>query len=306
MVGSRRRRGYLMVSASYVIGGSIGVLVTGVDAPASMLIVMRMSIAAAVLAVFFARRSTLHELRRPGVMKLLLLLAALDAVGLLLFFVSMRSTSVAIGMFLSFLAPLWVALLAPVFLRQRTERIIWPAIAIAMGGLALILVPPLIGHTVKVSWWGLLFGLLSGVGLAGFMMIVSVLRTKGIRSVTIVLAEGTLDTVILLPLATWQTWVTGSGLTSIDLLAGLILGTVCTALTFVLWAEGVAFIPVQHAPILGYIQPMMAPLYAFLVLGEGPSMWTLLGGLLIVSAGSLVVLKGGRQTAEELAATPEI
>jgi len=305
MPGSQRARGYTMVAASYVIGGALGVLVTGVTAPASMLIVMRMGIAALVLAPFFARRSAWAEIRRPGVLRLLLFLGVIDAGGLLLFFVSMRTTSVAIGMFLSFLAPIWVALLAPVLLKQRTDRVVWPATAIALGGLALILGPSLLGG-VRVTWWGVLFGLLSGIGLAGYMLIVSELRGRGVRSVTIVLAEGVLDTLLLLPLAVWQTWVVGDGLTNADLLAGLILGTVCTALTYWLWAEGVAFIPVQHAPVLGYIQPMMAPLYAFLVLGEAPSLWTMLGGVLIATAGSLVVLKGARKTAEEAAAAPEL
>jgi len=195
-------------------------------------------------------------------------------------------------MFLIFLSPLWVALLAPVVLRQRTDRVVWPGLAIALGGLALIIVPPALGEELRLSVWGIAAGLLSGMLLAGFMMVVSALRRRGLRSATIVIAEGTLDALILLPLAVWQTWVSGDGLTARDLVAGLLLGTVCTAFTYMLWTEGVGFIPVQHVPILGYLEPLAAPLYAYLLVGEVPSGWTLAGGLLIITAGALVILRG--------------
>lgn len=302
---SQRSRGYAMVSISYVIMGSIGALVTWVQAPESMLVLLRMAIAAAALAVFFARPRLWREIRRPGVLRLLLIMAALDSATLVLFFMSMRLTSVAIGMFLIFMSPLWVALLAPLVLRQRTEWIVWPSFVVAMGGLAFIVVPPALGEEMRFSLWGIVCGLLAGMLLAGFMMTVSALRARGLRSVTIVIAEGTLDAILLLPLAVWQTWIVGSGLTSHDLLSGLILGIVCTAFTYTLWTEGVGFIPVQHVPILGYLEPMSAPLYALLLVGEVPSGWTLLGGLLIVAAGALVVLKGEREAAAEAAAAPE-
>lgn len=302
---TQRTRGYAMVAASYIIMGSIGALVTWVEAPESMLVMLRMVIAAALLAVFFARRGFWRQIRQPGVVRLLVVMALFDSATLVLFFMSMRLTDVAIGMFLLFLSPLWVALLAPVVLQQRTEWVVWPSFAIAMGGLAFIIVPPALGQDVRVSVWGVVCGLLAGMLLAGFMMSVSALRARGLRSATIVIAEGVLDTVFLLPLAVVQTWVVGDGLTGRDLVSALILGVVCTAFTYMLWTEGVGFIPVQHVPILGYLEPMSAPLYALVLVGETPSGWTLLGGLLIVGAGALVVLKGERDAAAEAAAAPE-
>jgi drug/metabolite transporter (DMT)-like permease len=281
-----------MVAVAYLVMGSIGALVTWAPAPPSMLVVLRMGIAAAVLSVLFLRAPTWREMRRPGTPRLLLLMGVLDAFTLLLFFTSLRLTNVAVAMFLIFLSPLWVALLAPVVLRQRTDRVVWPGLAIALGGLALIIVPPALGEELRLSVWGIAAGLLSGMLLAGFMMVVSALRRRGLRSATIVIAEGTLDALILLPLAVWQTWVSGDGLTARDLVAGLLLGTVCTAFTYMLWTEGVGFIPVQHVPILGYLEPLAAPLYAYVLVGEVPSGWTLAGGLLIITAGALVILRG--------------
>jgi drug/metabolite transporter (DMT)-like permease len=301
---SKRARGYGMVAFSYVIMGSIGALVLWADAPESMVLVLRMGIAFVALAIFYARPWMWREIRQPGVLKLLLLMAVLDSATLLLFFISMRLTNVAIGMFLLFLSPLWVALLAPLFLKQRTDRMVFPALVIAMGGLAFIVVPPMMGQEIKLSVWGIVTGLLAGMFLAGFMLCVSALR-RSVRAATVVTCECALDTVFLLPLAIWQTYITGNGLTSRDWISGLILGVVCTAFTYMVWTEGVGFIPVQHVPILGYLEPLSAPLYALVLVGEWPSWTTMVGGLLIVGAGVLVVLKGEKEAAAESAAAPE-
>jgi drug/metabolite transporter (DMT)-like permease len=281
-----------MVATSFVVMGSVGAVVDWAQAPASMLVVLRMGIGALVLAVCFARPTMLAEIRRPGIPRLLLAMGVIDAVTLLLFFSSVRLTNVAIAMFLLFLSPLWVALLAPPILGAKTDRIVWPAFAIAVAGLTCIIVPPALGEELELSLLGLAAALLSGVGLAGFMMTVSALRARGLRSATIVIVEGTLDVLILLPLAIWQTWGTGSGLTGRDMIAALFLGTVCTAFTYMLLTEGMGFIPVQHVPILGYLEPLAAPLYAFVLVGQTPGLWALAGGLLIVGAGTLLVLKG--------------
>ena len=104
-----------------------------------------------MLGVVFARRRPLAGVARRGVWPRLLLMGLVDAVTLLLFFVAIRGTSVAIGMFLQFLAPVWVALLAPRVFRVPTERIVYPALAVALVGLAVILTPSLLGEGIRLS-----------------------------------------------------------------------------------------------------------------------------------------------------------
>ncbi len=62
-----------------------------------------------------------------------------------------------------------------------------------------------------------------------------------------------------------------------------------------MWTEGVGRIKVQHSSILGYLEPVSAPLYALLLLGQSISVWTVVGGALIAAAGLLVVLFGERE-----------
>ena len=106
-------------------------------------------------------------------------------------------------MFLLFLVPVWVALSAPRVFRARDEPIVWPALALALAGLAVILIPSLLGEGVKLSLVGLAAGLLAGLGYAAFQLSVKDL-TKRVSAVTIS-SRRRLDTLIVLPLALWQT-----------------------------------------------------------------------------------------------------
>jgi drug/metabolite transporter (DMT)-like permease len=293
---SRAARGYLLVAGSFLIMGLIGALVDWATAPESALLVLRFATAGLVLGVVFARRRPLAGAGERSVWPRLLLMAAIDAVTLLLFFVAIRGAGVAIGMFLQFLAPVWVALIAPRVFRARTEAIVYPALAIALAGLALILMPSLLGEGVTISAWGVAAGLLAGVGYAFFQLVVKDL-TKRISAVTIVFTEAWLDALILLPLALWQTIGAGYRLTTRDLVAGLVLGVVCTALAYLMWTHGMGMVKVQHSSILGYLEPVSAPIYALLLLGQAISIWTIGGGALIVIAGLLVVLLGEHEDA---------
>ncbi len=290
-MSDRSLRGYLLVAGAFLIMGMIGALVEWATAPESALLVIRFATAGIVLGALFARRRPLAGVRQRSVWPRLLLMGFVDSVTLLLFFVAIRGTSVAIGLFLEFLAPVWVAILAPRIFRTSTERIVYPALLLALVGLAVILTPSLLGEGIKLSPWGVTAGLLAGLGYAVFQLVVKDL-TKRVSAVTIVFTEAWLDALILLPIALWQTIGLGYHLTTRDLVAGLILGVVCTALAYTMWTAGMGMIKVQHSSIFGYLEPVSAPLYALLLLGQGISGWTVAGGALIVAAGLLVVLFG--------------
>jgi drug/metabolite transporter (DMT)-like permease len=292
--GARRTlvRGYVMVSVSYLIMGAIGALVDYTTAPESALLVLRFVTAGLVLGAVFARRRPFAGARRPGIAVRLLAMGLVDSLTLLLFFVALRNTNVSIGMFLEFMAPVWVALAAPRIFRGRTEPVVYLALAIALVGLATILAPTLAGQTVHVSKLGLAAGTVSGLGYAAFQLIVKDLTNRGVGAVTIVISEMSINSVVLLPLALWQTVGAGVHLNGRDLVVGIVLGVVCTALAYTLWTEGVSRVRVQHSSILGYLEPLSAPFYALLLLGEWPGMWTIVGGALIIVAGVIVVLFG--------------
>ncbi len=113
-----------------------------------------------------------------------------------------------------------------------------------------------------------------------------------------------LDALFVLPLAPWQLADTGYRLTARDLVAIAVMGLVCTAFAHTLWAEGTRRVRVEHVTIPGYVEPVGAAVYAYLLVGERPGHWTVAGGALIIAAGVLVILYGaaeGETSVAELA-----
>jgi drug/metabolite transporter (DMT)-like permease len=283
--------GYAMVAGSFLLIGLSGTLVTWATAPASLLLVLRFAVATLGIGIVFGRRRRLTGLKDRALWPRLLLMGALDAAALLLYFVAIRETGVAIGTFLFFIQPVWVALLAPRYLGDATGRLVYVAIGLALGGLVVLLVPVALGDSVSVSALGLVAGLASGFCYAGFALVTKGLSRR-VGSIAMVLTECALDTLFLLPLALWQVLGAGYGLTRRDLLVALILGLLVTAVGYTLWMEGIRWVPVQRSAVLGFLTPVAAPIYALVLLGQPVTAWMVAGGALILAAGFLVVLRG--------------
>jgi drug/metabolite transporter (DMT)-like permease len=293
-MSGRTMQGYVMVVASYLLVGLSGTLVTLATAPASVLLVLRFAISALVLGAVFARRRHLAGVLVPGIRRRLLLMGVVDAATLLLYFIAIRETGVAIATFLYFIQPVWVALLAPRLIGSATERVVYVAIGLALAGLFVILLPALSGASVHFSVVGLAAGFGCGILYACFALLVKGL-TRELESGTLVLAQCTLDGLLLLPLALWQSLGVGYALTGRDLFAALVLGVVCTAVAYTLWMEGTARVRLQHSAVLGFLTPVAAPVYALLIVGQTITGWTAAGGALILAAGFLVVLRGEQE-----------
>jgi drug/metabolite transporter (DMT)-like permease len=292
--GAARRdtAGYGIVLLSYLGMAGSAPLVAWAGAPEAVILMLRMGFAAIALGAVFFRRSTVADWRRPGAAWRLILMAVMSSLTLLLFFYAVRHTSVAIAMFLLFLMPVWVALAAPRVFHSPREPIVWPALGLALAGLVVILLPDLLGEDVKLSLAGMGAALFTGFGYATYTVSVKGLTRVGVSSSTISMAEAAGDTLLVAPLAVWQLGSTGYQLDWRAWVAAAVMGVVCTAVAYTLWIEGTRRIRVEHVTILGFIEPVAGPLYAIVLVGQLPTLWTVAGGALILVAGLLIVVFG--------------
>ncbi len=228
----------------------------------------------------------------------LLVCGAALAVNLVSYFIAIRQTGVAVAIFLSYLAPVYVAFVAPHLEGGRTEAAVYAALGVGLAGMALILVPGLTGETVRLTPSGLFFALLAGLMYTVYLIGGKQLRRREVHATTIVFAMSVLAAAVLLPLGLLQTPAADYTLRNFAIAA--FLGVVCTALTFSLVMDGMHFIKVQHSAIMGYVEPVSAPVYALIFLSQVPSAWTIVGGALIIGAGVIVVRYGAADSEPEL------
>jgi drug/metabolite transporter (DMT)-like permease len=302
--GRRDLLGYAIVVVSYLGMAGSAPLVAWADAPEAVILCLRMAFAALALGAVFLRRPMLADWRRPGAAWRLLVMIAMSSLTLLLFFYAVRNTSVAIAMFLLFLMPVWVALAAPRVFKSQREPLVWPALVLALAGLAVILLPDLLGGGVKVSASGLLAALFTGFGYATYTISVKGL-TKIVAPSTISMAEAAGDTMLVLPLALWQLSSTGYQLDGRAWVAAVVMGVFCTAIPYTLWIVGTKRVRVEHVTILGFIEPVAGPLFAVFLVGQLPTLWTVIGGALILAAGLVIVVLGRGEGEDSTAAAVE-
>jgi drug/metabolite transporter (DMT)-like permease len=303
-VERRDLAGYAVVIASYLLLAGAAVLVDMTSAPTGAVLCLRMVFAVLVLAAFFARRRLLVDWRRPGAAPRLLLMGAVSSVSSLLLYTSIRAAGVAVAMILLYMMPVWVALVAPRVFHLRREPIVFPALAMALAGLAVILAPGLFGDGAGTSALGLAAGAGAGATYAVFVLQVKDL-TRRVAPTTVAISEIGLGALFLLPLALGQLSSTAYHFTMRDLVVLLVMGVVCTALAHTLWVEGTRRVRVEHVSILGYVEPVAAPVYALVLLGQRPTVWTAAGGALILLAGMLVIVLGRGEGDSSLAAVAE-
>ena len=296
---NHRLRGYGETLGACLINGSIGVFVTYSTMPATLLVAVRMVFAALALGFVVAARRDWRALfaDRGTTIRLLVCGLALAA-NLVSYFIAIRQTGVAVAIFLSYLAPLYVAFIAPHLEGGRTEGAVYAALGVGLAGMALILVPGLTGESVKLTPYGLFFAVFAGLMYTVYLIGGKQLRRRDVHATTIVFAMAVLAAVVLLPLGLAQS--AAAQFTVRNFAIAAFLGIVCTALTFSLVMDGMHYIKVQHSAIMGYVEPVSAPVYALLILGQVPSWWTMAGGALIIGAGVVVVRYGAAEIEPEL------
>ncbi len=300
--GSHRLRGYAMVGGSAVMFGATGVWVGMTDLPASTVLCMRMALAAVMVALLGGAARWVRQSRKPAVWPRLLALGLLDAVQLYTFMLALRHLDVALAVFLSYMSPIYIALVAPRLLRQRTEPVVVVALALAVAGIVVMLAPGLMDPALRVSALGVAFGLASGVLLAVFFLVAKTLSAD-VDGSTMLISNGVVVAAVMLPLGLFQWSGVGFAFALTDLWAVLGLAVFSTALGGTVFLHGMRYIPVQHTSIVGLLEPASAPVFALVFLAERPSLWTLLGGVLILVGAVLVVLFGAAE--EGLAGSPE-
>jgi len=294
----RRVRGYAEIGVAALILGTSATLIQISTMPASLLVVLRMALAGIVLGALFLKTGGIAEVRRSGYFRRMVLVGFVVALELIFYFASIRLANVTVGVSLEYMAPVFVAVIAPWVLHTRRQTVDMVAVAVAVGGMALLVLPGLTQGEGRTSIPGIIFGLLAGLMFATAMMLIKSMGPD-VRGSTFALFFCLGSVVLFTPLAVWQTVAGHYQLTWTDTWIVLVSGLVYTALCFSLFTDGIRYVRVEHAGILGYIEPVTSPLWAFLLIGEKPPWTTFAGGALIIVAGVLVIIFG-RGEAEPL------
>ncbi len=207
-------------------------------------------------------------------------LAVSYAATLLLFVSGTKLTTAANAIFLQYTAPLYALFLSAILLKERPTKVELVTVAVALGGMGLFFV----GRLEPRDTAGNLCAIASGVAMAFLFVLLRMPNcTPAMRPQSMVL--GNLLLVVGLGavnLARRDVSLFTPG--PADLAGLAFLGIIQIGLAYVLFSYGIARVGAAEALLIGMIEPVLNPVWVFLVLGEAPGWWAVLGGLVIVAA----------------------
>ena len=193
------------------------------------------------------------------------------------FLQSLSLTTAANAIWLQSIAPVWIFLLGALIWREPLERRDLTTLGWGLAGASIILGFELShGVGTSASLVGVMFGIIAGVSYA--VVVLSIRQLRGENPVWLIALS------LLVTAAVVGPYVLGRwGLPSPTQLGILsMFGLVQMGVPYLLLAEALRRIASQEASGIGLIEPVLVPLWVFLVWGEAPAWWTLLGGALIL------------------------
>jgi drug/metabolite transporter (DMT)-like permease len=145
---------------------------------------------------------------------------------------------------------------------------------------------------------GNLMALASGLCFACYFLLLRHAKSRAVNRASSVIYGNLLLVLIAAPAGLKAL----PGMSSEDALSVIYLGVVQIGLAYTLFTVAMARgVRSLDAGIIGYIEPVLNPIWVYLILGERPTQWALLGGAIIVIAvvcHTLVEARRGRRVVE--------
>ena len=203
--------------------------------------------------------------------------SVLYAVLLILFVLATKQTTAANAIFLQYTAPVYLLILEPLIYKEKFRSRDLITVLVCLSGMALFF----IGQLRPQDFTGNLLALASGFCFALYFLALRHPRAREVNRASSVIYGNALAVILTAP------W----GLAAIqnvnlhDALSVIYLGVVQLGVAYTLFTVAMARgVRSLDAGIICYVEPVLNPVWVFLVLGERPSQWALLGGAIIIVA----------------------
>jgi drug/metabolite transporter (DMT)-like permease len=270
------RAGILLVFLSALMWSFGGTFARFIDASDSWTVVFwRSAWAAAFLLCFMIWRdgwrgtlSLFREMGLPG-----LAVAFCFATASTSFIVALAHTTVANILLMQAGVPLLAALFAWALFRERVAVATWAAIAAVIAGVA-VMVSESLGGAVSPIGDGLAL-------LIAVMFSIATVITRRFAHVRMTPAT-CLGTILAAAFAASQT--SQFGVSGHDMAFLFAFGVINLGLGLAFFATGARLVPAAVAALLGTFEPILGPIWVWLVHSEVPSARTIIGGAVVVTA----------------------
>ena len=261
-----RRQAILFLVLTAILWSSSGLLVKIISwQPLSIL--SGRSILSSVVFWIFLKYPTRFNWTRLQV------IGAVAYVGTQIFFImATKLTTAANAIFLQYTLPIYIVFFGYWFLNERPQRADWISLIVIFAGLFLFF-----GDDLNFDGFtGNILAIVSGMAMALLMLCMR--KQKDGTPANTILLGNILGAVIGLPFLFQESY----SLPNLGIIA--YLGIFQIGLSFVLYSIAIKQVQALEATLILTLEPILNPLWVFLVIGETPGKLALIGGMFVIGA----------------------
>lgn len=195
--------------------------------------------------------------------------------------ISIRMAGMSVAAALLYTAPAFVALFAPLFLRERLTARKLIAVAATVAGA--FLVSGAFGGGTGGGAVGIVIGILAGLCYSFYTIFGGLAVKRGYTPFTVTFYAFAFASVAMLPLLDYgelASHVADPAMLGLFVLAGL----VCSTLPYFMYTVGLSKIPAGTASVIATLEPVAAAVIGFLVFSEPLGVGKIVGMALILAA----------------------
>ena len=195
------------------------------------------------------------------------------ALTVILFVIANKLTTAANSILLQYTGPIYVALFSYWFLKEKITAIDWITILTVILGMTLFFIEKLSPDGIL----GNFIAILAGIAFAGLALCLR--KQKDGSPLESLILGNILTGIIGLP------FIIDSGIPSQQsIIALLVLGIFQLGLPYILYSKAIKHVSALDAVLIPVLEPILNPLWVFLLLGESIGMWPMIGGAIIIVA----------------------
>lgn len=202
--------------------------------------------------------------------KSMLICACSYSLLVILFVSANKLTTSANAILLQFTSPVWVALLSRAILKQKISRIDGITIIFVILGMIMFFIDEL-----EMSYLlGNILAILSGIVMAGMILLFQ--KQKENSLVEITLLGNVITAIVGIPFY----FISSPGMESV--LPLFILGVFQLGIPYLLYVLAIPNVTAIDAVLIPVLEPLLNPLWVFIFAKESPTLFSLLGGGLVL------------------------
>ena len=259
----------LLVLGAAILWSTGGLFIKATHLSALELSFGRCALAAVTIAIATRREGF-------GLNRVAAITSVLYATLLILFVAATKLTTAANAIFLQYTAPVYVLILEPLFYKEKFRPRDFITVTFCLAGMSLFFV----GKLRPQDFSGNLLALGSGLCFALFFLLMRHSKARHVNRASATIYGNLIVVLICVPAFFGAVQ---RGIDVADLGRVAYLGIVQIGFAYLLFtlamARGVRSL---DAGIIGYVEPVLNPVWVFLFLGERPSGWAIVGGAIII------------------------